>query len=309
MGPPGPEEVTVRALQYGEHGGPEVLTVAEAPEPHAGPGQVRIRVAAASVNPYDWKLRAGFLAGGEPLTEPGYLGNDAAGVVDEVGEGVTDVAVGDDVFGLGSPSQAELAVLRVFARKPASVDWAVASAAGVAAETAIRALDLAGVRAGSTVLVDGGAGGVGAVAVQVARGRGATVIATAGEDNLGYLTEIGATPVRYGEGMAERVRAVAPDGVDAVVDIAGKTPLADLVALVPQPSQVVTIANFDVGDSGVRLTTGGEGDPQAALAEAARLLEQNGLVIKVQTFPLERAAEAHRISQAGHVRGKLVLLP
>jgi NADPH:quinone reductase-like Zn-dependent oxidoreductase len=299
----------MKALQFREYGGPEVLTVAEAPEPHAGPGQVRIQVKAASVNPVDWKILSGAMTQDRTLDGPAYLGNDAAGVVDEVGEGVSDVAVGDDVFGLGAATQAELAVLRAFARKPSSLDWSVAAAAGVAAETAIRALDLLGVTRGTTVLIDGGAGGVGAVAVQVAVARGATVIATASEANQGYLQEIRATGVLYGEGMTDRVRAAAPGGVDAVLDVAGKTPLADLVGLVPEPSQVVTIANFGVGDSGVRLTTGGEGDPTAAMAEAARLLEQNDLVIKVQTFPLERAAEAYTISRQGHVRGKLVLLP
>jgi NADPH:quinone reductase-like Zn-dependent oxidoreductase len=299
----------MKALQFREYGGPEVLTVAEAPEPHAGPGQVRIQVKAASVNPVDWKILSGAMTQDRTLDGPAYLGNDAAGVVDEVGEGVSDVAVGDDVFGLGAATQAELAVLRAFARKPSSLDWSVAAAAGVAAETAIRALDLLGVTRGTTVLIDGGAGGVGAVAVQIAVARGATVIATASEANQGYLQEIRAIGVLYGEGMTDRVRAAAPGGVDAVLDVAGKTPLADLVGLVPEPSQVVTIANFGVGDSGVRLTTGGEGDPTAALAEAARLLEQNDLVIKVQTFPLERAAEAYTISRQGHVRGKLVLLP
>jgi NADPH:quinone reductase-like Zn-dependent oxidoreductase len=299
----------MKALQFREYGGPEVLTVAEAPEPHAGPGQVRIQVKAASVNPVDWKIVSGAMTQDRTLDGPAYLGNDAAGVVDEVGEGVSDVAVGDDVFGLGAATQAELAVLRAFARKPSSLDWSVAAAAGVAAETAIRALDLLGVTRGTTVLIDGGAGGVGAVAVQIAVARGATVIATASAANQGYLQEIRAIGVLYGEGMTDRVRAAAPGGVDAVLDVAGKTPLADLVGLVPEPSQVVTIANFGVGDSGVRLTTGGEGDPTAAMAEAARLLEQNDLVIKVQTFPLERAAEAYTISRQGHVRGKLVLLP
>ena len=173
----------MKALQFHEYGGPEVLTTGQAPEPHAGAGQVRIRVKAASVNPVDWKVMSGAMAGGAPLTGPGAVGADAAGVVDEVGEGVTDVAVGDDVFGLGSGTAAELAVLHAFARKPASVDWAVAAAAGVSAETSIRALDLLGVGQGTTLLVDGGAGGVGAVAVQIAVGRGATVIASASEGN------------------------------------------------------------------------------------------------------------------------------
>ena len=297
------------ALQYQSYGGPDVLTVGEAPEVHAGPGQVRVQVKAASVNPIDWKLRNGYLAGGKPLEGTGYLGYDAAGVVDEVGDGVTDVAVGDDVFGLGSNTDAEFAVLEAYAKKPASVDWAVAAAAGVSAETSIRALDLVGVGRGTTLLIDGGAGGVGAVAVQIGIARGATVIASAGQGNQDYLREIGASPVLYGEGLLERVRAIAPGGVDAVFDVAGKSPLADLVSLVPKPSQVVTIAQFNLGDSGVQLTTGRSAHAKQALAETAELLEQNKLVIKFQTFPFDRAAEAHAASEHGHLRGKLVLIP
>jgi NADPH:quinone reductase-like Zn-dependent oxidoreductase len=297
------------ALQYKSYGGPEVLTVGEATEVHAGPGQVRVQVRAASVNPIDWKLRAGYLAGGKPLEGTRYLGYDAAGVVDEVGEGVTDVAVGDDVFGLGSNTAAEFAVLESYARKPASVDWAVAAAAGVSAEAAIRALDLVGVSRGSTLLIDGGAGGVGAVAVQIAIARGATVIASAGQANQDYLREIRATPVLYGDGLVERVRAIAPGGVDAVFDVAGKSPLADLVSLVPKASQVVTIAQYNVGDSAVQLTTGRSEHATQALAETAGLLEQSKLVIKIQTFPFDRAAEAHATSEHGHLRGKLVLIP
>jgi len=297
------------ALQYQSYGGPDVLTVGEAPEVHAGPGQVRVQVKAASVNPIDWKLRNGYLAGGKPLEGTGYLGYDAAGVVDEVGDGVTDVAVGDDVFGLGSNTDAEFAVLEAYAKKPASVDWAVAAAAGVSAETSIRALDLVGVGRGTTLLIDGGAGGVGAVAVQIGIARGATVIASAGQGNQDYLREIGASPVLYGEGLLERVRAIAPGGVDAVFDVAGKSPLADLVSLVPKPSQVVTIAQFNLGDSGVQLTTGRSAHAKQALAETAELLEQNKLVIKFQTFPFNRAAEAHAASERGHLRGKLVLIP
>ena len=298
----------MRAVQFHEYGDPEVLRIDEVPEPHAGPGEVRIKVSAASVNPFDWKLRAGYMSGGKPLAEPHRLGLDGSGVVDEVGEGVTDVSVGDDVFGLGRDTQAEYAVLRSFVRKPASLDWAVAGAAGTAAETAARVLGLLEIGAGSTILIDGGAGGVGATAAQVAIARGAKVIATASEDNQGYLREIGATPVVYGAGMPERVRQLG-EKIDAVVDVAGKTPIRDLIGLAPEPSQVITIANYEVEGTGARLTTGGEGDPQAALAEAAHLLEQSKLVIKIQTFPLDRVAEAHRISQSGHVRGKIVLLP
>ena len=163
----------MRALQFTAYGGPEVLTWGDAPVPHAGPGQIRIAVRAASVNPVDWKLLAGAMSGGQPLAGTGYLGYDAAGVVDEVGEGVTGVSAGDDVFGRGQDTQAEYAVLDAWAAKPPSIDWAVAAAAGVAGETSERGLRLLGVKAGDTIFVDGGAGGVGAVAVQMAVDRGA----------------------------------------------------------------------------------------------------------------------------------------
>ena len=265
---------------------------------------------AASVNPIDWKTFAGALSGGQPMAGTGYLGYDAAGVVDEVGEGVTGVSVGDDVFGRGRNTQAEYAVLDSWAAKPPSIDWAVAAAAGVAGETGERGLRLLDVKAGDTLFVDGGAGGVGAVAVQMAVARGAKVIASSSEANHDYLREIGATPVLYGEGVADRVRAAAGGPVDAVFDVAGKTPVEDLISLVPEPSQVVSIANFAAGQAGARVTGGGaDSQPMQALAEVAELLAQNKLVIKVQTFPFDRAAEAYRISQAGHLRGKLVLVP
>jgi NADPH:quinone reductase-like Zn-dependent oxidoreductase len=300
----------MRALQFTRYGGPEVLTWAEAPDPHAGPGQIRIAVRAASVNPIDWKLISGSMSGGEPMVGTGYLGYDAAGVVDEVGEGVTGVSVGDDVFGGGRNTQAEYATLDSWALKPSSVDWAVAAAAGVAGETSERGLRLLGVKAGDTIFIDGGAGGVGAVAVQMALARGARAIASSGEANQDYLREIGAIPVLYGEGLADRVRAAAGGPVDAVFDVAGKTPIEDLISLVSEPSRVVTIANFAAGQAGVRVTGGGaDSRPMEALAEVADLLARNKLVIKIQTFPFDRADEAYRISQSGHVRGKLVLVP
>ena len=300
----------MRALQFTAYGGPEVLRWEDAPVPHAGPGQVRIAVRAASVNPVDWKLMTGVMSGGQPLAGTGYLGYDAAGVVDEAGEGVTGVSVGDEVFGRGRDTQAEYAVLDSWATKPPSVDWAVAAAAGVAGETSERGLRLLGVRAGDTMFIDGGAGGVGAVAVQMAEARGARVIASASQANQDYLREIGAIPVVYGEGVAGRVQAAAGGRVDAVFDVAGKTPVQELISLVSAPSQVLSIANFAAGQAGARVT-GGSADsrPMEALAEAAELLAQSKLVIKVQTFPFSRAAEAYRVSLGGHVRGKLVLIP
>jgi NADPH:quinone reductase-like Zn-dependent oxidoreductase len=301
----------VYALQFSEYGGPEVIRLGEAPEPHAGPGQIRIAVRAAGVNPMDWKIRSGMMAQGKALEETAYLGFDAAGVVDEVGEGVTDVVIGDDVFGQGQNTQAEYAVLTSWVRKPASLDWAVAAAAGTVVETSERVLRLLGVREGTKLFIDGGAGGVGSVATQMAKVRGATVIASASEANQGYLREIGAIPVIYGEGMVERVKALQIGKVDAVLDAVGKTPIDDLISLTTEPSQVVSIANFGAAASGARVSGGGgaESQPLKALAEAAELLEQSKLVIKIQTFPFDRAAEAQQISQDGHARGKLVLVP
>jgi NADPH:quinone reductase-like Zn-dependent oxidoreductase len=299
----------MRALEFTEYGGPEVLVWGDAPVPHAGPGQIRINVRAASVNPADWKMLAGFMSGGAPLTTAGHLGYDATGVVDETGEGVTGVSVGDEVFGLGQNTQAEYAVLDSWAAKPPSTDWVVAAAAPVAGETSERGLRLLGVEAGDTLFIDGGAGGVGAVAVQMALARGVRVIASASEANHDYLREIGAIPVLYGEGVADRVRAAAGGPVDAVFDVAGKTPAEDLVSLVSEPSQVVSIANFGAGRVGAQVTGGAADSNPQAMAEVADLLAQHKLAINVRTFPFDRAAEAYRISQGGHVRGKLVLIP
>jgi NADPH:quinone reductase-like Zn-dependent oxidoreductase len=299
----------MRALRIHAYGGPEQLRIDDVPAPHAGPGEIRIRVSAASINPMDGKILRGLMAGGAALAEPTGLGFDASGVVDEVGEGVAEVSVGDDVLGLGSCTQAEHAVLTAWTAKPASLDWAVAGAAGVAAETAIRSLDLLGIGAGSTVLIDGASGGVGAVAVQIAVARGATVVATASAANQDYLREIRAVPIVYGAGLAERVSGTGAGPLDGVLDIAGQTPIAELIALVDDPTQVVSIANFNAAEAGARLTTGGGGDKGVALTEAARLLEQSQLVIKVQTFPLDRAAEGYRTILSGHTRGKIVLLP
>ena len=297
------------ALQFDEYGGPEVIHLGEAPEPHAGPGKIRITVKAASINGIDSKISTGTTAGGKPLERTGYLGFDAAGVVDEIGEGVSEVAVGDDVFGCGFHTQAEFAVLDSWAHKPASVDWSVAGAAGVASEAAERTLRLLGVEAGSTLFVDGGAGGVGAVVIQFAVARGATVVASASQSNHDYLREIGAIPVLYGAGLIDRVRAVPVDRIDAVLDVAGKTPIDDLIAIAPEPAQVVSIANFKADEAGARVTGGSaDSQPEEALAQAADLLQSGQLVIKVQTFPFSRAAEAYQQNQSGHIRGKVVLI-
>ena len=301
----------MRALIYDTYGGPEVLRVAAMPEPHAGPGQIRIKVSAASINPIDWKLVGGFMPGAAPLEGPVVAGADGSGVVDEVGEGGTGVSVGDDVLGLGSGTQAEYAVLSAWAAKPASLDWSVAAGAAATGETAERTLRLLGVTPGQTLFVAGGAGGVGAVVVQMAIADGVTVIASAGEGNQDYLREIRAIPVVYGDGLVERVRAAAPGGVDAVLDVAGKTPIEDLLALAPTADKALSIANFDLAAHGGRVTGSDPSEQRSfdALAKTAELVRESKIVVKVQTFPLDRAPEAYATSLSGHVRGKLVLLP
>jgi NADPH:quinone reductase-like Zn-dependent oxidoreductase len=301
----------MKAVQYSEYGGPEVLHVADVPEPHAGPGEIRVRVRAAGVNPVDWKVRSGMMAQGAALEQPTIPGGDVAGVVDEVGDGVDGVAVGEDVFGFSvGGGAAEFARMAHYAAKPADMSWEEASGLPVPVETTVRVLDLLGVESGQTLLINGAAGGVGTAAVQFARARGARVIGTASEANHEFLRLLGAEPVTYGEGVAERVRALAPDGVDRVFDVAGQGPLDELIEIAGGPENVVSIADFSAPERGVRVTTGSGDRAWHALDEAARLFEAGQFSLPVErTFPFEQAAEAHRISQEGHVRGKLVLVP
>ncbi len=299
----------MRAVVYTQFGEPEVLGVGEVDEPHAGPGQVRVAVRASSVNPLDWKVVAGLMASGGAPDGPTVPGYDAAGVVDEVGEGVSGVQVGDAVFGLGPATAAEHAVLRAWAPTPPDVSSEVAAGLGVAGETAVRVLDLLGLPQGATVVVDGASGGVGIATVQVAVSRGLRVVGTSSPANADFVRSLGALHTPYGEGLADRVRELAPGGVDGGVDTAGKGSVRDLVALTGDPGRVVTIADFDAGELGVQVTSSNEG-AAPRLAEVARLAGQGRLQLPVAgTYPLERAAEALRRSREGHVRGKLVLLP
>lgn len=214
----------MKALMYHSFGHPDVLRWEDAPDPRPGAGQVRIAVQAASLNPMDWKIFSGAMAGGKPLEGTGYAGLDAAGIVDAVGLDVTGVSAGDVVFGLGHATMAELAVLDAWAPQPAAADWPAAGAA-VGGEATERALRLLGLPSGSTVFMDGASGGVGTVAVQFARARGLTVIASGGPADQDYLRGLGATPVTYGDDVADRVRGVAADELGGVFDIAGKTPV------------------------------------------------------------------------------------
>lgn len=282
-----------------------MLRVVDVEEPHAGPGQVRIGVKAIGVNPVDWKLRQGLL----PSPLPRIPGSDVAGAVDEIGAGVSGVSLGDAVFGFAvGGGYARYAVLEHFAAKPAAMSFEEAAGVPVPAETAVRVLDLLGVAAGDTLLINAATGGVGTAAVQLARARGATVIGTASAGNHEFLRSLGATPTTYGEGLIERVRQLAPQGVDYAFDAAGRGALPDLIVITGSSQRVVTIADPEAEKYGVRFTGGGEGRSYQALALAAELYERGEFSVPIaRTFRLQEAAEAHRISEDGHVRGKLVL--
>lgn len=301
----------MQAVQYDRFGPPEVLTFGPAPEPHAGPGEIRIRVEAAGISPVDLSLRAGKSRQKPAL--PHIPGVDAAGVVDEIGSGVTGVAVGEEVFGtvslrrLGGAS-ADLAVLAFWAAKSPAMPWDQAGASGTSVETATRALDLLGVEPGHTLLVDGAAGGVGSVVVPLAIARGAQVIGTGRPESFDFLASLGARPVGYGPGLGERVTAP----VDRALDVAGAGSLSDLVALAGGPDSVVTLADFAGPRSGVRLSVGelgGQPDGRHGLAVAAALAEQGLFRVPVQAvFPMRRAADAHAAAERGPRRGKIALM-
>jgi NADPH:quinone reductase-like Zn-dependent oxidoreductase len=245
----------VRAIQCKRFGGPEVLERVEVPEPHVTANQIRVLVKAVGVNPVDWKFRQGMMGGELPQG----TGLEVAGVVDEVGDEITDVTAGDSVFGSAQRGAADFAVLEHYARVPASLDFAAAAGLTVAVETATRTLDLIGVSEGHTVLVNGAAGAVGIATVQLARERSARVIGTASAVNHDYLRSYGAEPTIYGEGLVERVRELAPDGVDRAIDDAGGGALPALVELAGGPEHVVTIADYEGAQStGVTMSGGAE---------------------------------------------------
>ena len=301
-----------RAIAFTEYGEPEVLHPIELEVPEPGAGRVRLTVRAASVNPWDWKVRSGATRSFAPVTFPHVPGIDVAGVVDAVGDGVTGLAVGDEVFGKATGgSYAEVALARADAvtTKPAGLSWELAAALPTVASTARHALQELRVTSGETLLVDGATGGVGTVVVQFARRLGNTVLGTAGPANQDHLRELGAVPLVYGDGLAERVRAAAPQGVDAALDVAGKGALPVLVELAGGPGRVVTLADPKAGELGVTFLGGEVADLPSVLAQAGALAATGALTLPIaQVFPLAEAAAAHRASQSGHTRGKLVLV-
>ncbi|CAL9439510.1 NADPH:quinone reductase [Streptomyces sp. DH-12] len=296
----------MKKVSYAEFGGPDVLRLIDAEKPHAGPGEIRIAVRAAGVNPVDWRIREGQMRPALPAALPAGVGQDAAGVVDEVGEGVEGVAIGDRVFGEGADTYAEFAVLHAWARMPEGLSFEEAAGYPSVMETALRVLSECGVRPGQTLLVSGASGGVGSAVLQIARDRGITVIGTAGAANLEYLRSLGAHATTYVDGWPERVRAFRP--VDAALDLAGAGVVRDLVELAGDPAKVVSIADPTAPDLGVRFSNVAGSVPDA-LTETVRLLEQGKLRIPVEkAYSLTEAASAHIDSRAGHTRGRRVIV-
>ncbi|GHE69434.1 oxidoreductase [Streptomyces spiralis] len=296
----------MKKVSFAEFGGPDVLQLIDAEDPHAGPGQIRIAVRAAGVNPVDWRLREGQVLGAHPIELPAGVGLDAAGVVDEVGEGVEGVEVGDRVFGEGTSTYAEFAVLSAWARMPEGLTFEEAAGYPSVVETALRIIREVGVRPGQTLLVSGASGGVGSAVLQIARDRGITAIGTAGAANQDYLRSLGALATTYGEGWVERVRQLGH--VDTALDLAGSGVIRELVELTGDPQKVVSIADLGAPELGVRFS-GVAGSMPEALAEAVRLISRGKLHIPVEkSYTLAEAAAAHIDSQAGHTRGRRVLV-
>ena len=297
------------AIVFTEYGGPEVLHLAEIPDPEPGPGEVRVRVRAAGVQPADTRVRSGAWSSFMPATFPARIGFEAAGVIDAVGAEVTRFAPGDEVLGPVGGGYADTVVAdpALLARKPAELSWAKAGVLSASGQTASTALELLEVAEGETLLVHAAAGGVGLFAIQLAAARGARVIGTASEPNHEFLRSLGAVPVAYGPGLVDRIRELAPDGVDAVLDGAGGEALDVSVELVADRTRIGTIA--DQGGAkrlGVRwINTKRSAERLADLVELCRTGALDPVIWK--EFPLAEAAAAHRESEGRHMLGKIVL--
>ncbi|MFJ2297477.1 NADP-dependent oxidoreductase [Oerskovia paurometabola] len=305
----------MRAITYSRYGGADVLELSELPTPKVGPDTVLVRVKATSVNPVDWKVREGYLDAVMDATFPVVPGWDVAGVVEQVGLDTPELSVGDEVFGYvrkdvvsgGTTAELVAAPVRTLARKPAAWTWEQAAGAPLAGLTALQTIDRAGVASGQTVLVHAAAGGVGSMAVQIAVARGARVIGTASERNHEYLRSLGAEPVTYGEGLSGRVRALAPEGVDVVLDYIGGEALATTPDVLRDGGTVASVvdaaARDELGGHYVWVRPDVEG-----LTELARLADAGQLTVDVaEVHDLADAAKAHEASRTGHVRGKVVI--
>jgi NADPH:quinone reductase-like Zn-dependent oxidoreductase len=298
----------MKAVQFSRYGGPEVLEIVEISPPHPGPGEVRIAVRAAGVNPSDWKRREGRYRAFEEVSFPTGVGVEASGIVDGVGPGVSSTFVGDAVFGYGRGTMAEHAILTHWVHKPDDLPFEIAGGLPVIAETAWRSLDEVGVKAGQTLLVSGAAGGIGSAVLQLARIRGITVIGTASPQKHDYLRELGAIPTTYGPDLADRVRQLAPEGIDAALDIVGSGIIPELISIVGDAAHVLSVADFSAEEYGAKFSRGPPKDPERVLADVARLHSKGQFRLHIdESFPLERTAQAQTVSAAGRVTGKLII--
>ncbi|GAA0915942.1 NADP-dependent oxidoreductase [Nonomuraea longicatena] len=302
---------TMKAAAFETPGPPEVLRLMTVPAPQAGPGQVRVRVKAAGVQPYDAAVRGGWQPPGAPKLSPGIPGNEFAGVVDQVGEGVDGFAVGDPVLGFTTlTAYAEYVVVPddALARKPDAVPWEVAGALTSGVQTADIALENLAVGPGDTLLVHGAAGSVGTAAVQIARSRGARVIGTARAENHDYLRRLGAEPVEYGPGLADRVRALAPEGVSAALDGAGGAALEVSLDLVEDRGRILTLVEHAKAEElGIRVVAGER--LSTRLAHYADLYAEGEFTFLVRrTYDLADAAQAHKEIETGHGQGKIAII-
>lgn len=312
-----------KVVVAGGYGGPEQLEVREADVPDPGPGQVTVEVRAAGVNPWDHKVYSGKM-GADESRLPVPLGLEVAGVVTAVGDDAEGpsgpIAVGDEVVAhpvTGGYAEAlNVPATSVFL-KPPSLSWPEAAGMSLTGVTAFHLVEATGVHEGDTVVVHGVAGGVGLTTAQLAIAQGATVIGTAAEHRHDTLRGYGIVPVAYGDGLADRVRAVAPDGVDVALDTIGTDEAVDVsLELVSDRERVASVAAFGRGDTGIKLLGSGPGaDPGTEIRDRARLviadLAGKGEldVVVARTFPLTEAADAHRLVAEGHAGGKVVLEP
>src|SRR5713226_4232451 len=289
------------------YGPPEVLKWAGVPQREPGEGQIRIKVKAAGISPTDLALRAGYLKD-IPLPPNAVLGFEAAGTVDAVGPGVTGTSIGDGVtallFSLGG--YAEYAVASIWTRKPDTVSWIDAAALPSSAGAAVGVLRQLNVKSGETLLLFGGGGSVGIIATQLAVARGIKVISAVGEQDETLARELGAMPVRYGAGVAGRVRALG--AVDAVFDAAGKGVLADAIALAGGPKRVITLSDPAAADFGVTFSQYTNDRAPGALDETIALLADGRLRLRAhKSMPMQQAAEAHRQLESGTVHERIIL--
>ncbi len=305
----------MKAVRFDHYGDVDVLEVREVEDPVAGPGEVLVAVKAAGINPGEVSIREGRLDERWPATFPSGEGTDFAGVVQGLGAGVSAFAVGDEVLGWTEKraSQAELVVVPddQLTAKPPAVSWEVAGSLFVVGFAAYASVQAVAPRAGETVVVSAAAGGVGSVAVQLARRTGATVIGLAGEGNHDWLRHHDIVPVRYGDGQAERIREAAPGKIDAFIDTFGGGYVDLAIELGVSPDRINTIADFEAVE---RLGVQSQGTHAVAtaplLAELAAMVADGSLEIPIaDTFPLERVRDAFRELEARHSHGKIVLLP